>query len=487
MICVGTTIAMARPPIDRGESDAVLELCRRKTETEYDCEYLYRYELDGEGRLKNLFWADTDSLIDDLTGYGDVVVFDTTCRTNKHGVPFVPFVGLSHHRTPIVLGCGVTSDQSLDSLVWLLRAFMQRNRGEYGPASVITDASDAVAGAVRTVLPGSTSHRFCSWHVEQGIEEHLSSAPWNEFRALMCDDACSPAAFQDRWHGFMAKHRTAANQRWLDAMYGKREMWAAAFIHGKFFLGMASDQRTECLATALHAGLHGGMSLTDLWWHADACTHALRADVAALDRQAAMSRLPLTTEHRGLEERAARVFTPANFRLLREEIRMVDGFNVVVETRGRHAASGEARYAVAFKQRRGVVFDVERSGDDVLKCSCRKMERDGLPCRHIFCVMRHTSMWRIPECCVLRRMKRRLDAKMERLDEMKDLGRQVFDLASEDAQEFREIMKFFQTYLQDRGQFCPIAVEDDDDDDDDHGADAESTTPVDKKIKLSDD
>jgi hypothetical protein len=95
---------MARPPIDRGESDAVLELCRRKTETEYDCEYFYHYELDGERRLKNLFWADTDSGIDDIMGYGDVVVFGTMFRTNKHGVPFVPFVGLSPHRTPIVLG-----------------------------------------------------------------------------------------------------------------------------------------------------------------------------------------------------------------------------------------------------------------------------------------------------------------------------------------------------------------------------------------------
>jgi hypothetical protein len=269
-------------------------------------------------------------------------------------------------------------------------------------------------------------------------------------------------------------------------------MWAAAFVHDKFFLGMANDQRTECLATALHTGLHEGMLLTDLWRHADACTHALREDVAALDHQAAKSRLALTTEHRCLEERAVCLFTPANFYLLRDEIKMLGSFDVLVETRGRHAVSGEVRYAVGFKERRGVVFDVEGSGD-VLKCSCRKMERDGLPCRHIFCVMRHTSMSQIPACCALRRMQRRLDAKCERLDEMKDLGRLVFDLASEDAKEFQEIMKFFETWLRDRNRFCPPiyledtsrgsdaeAVEDDD------GADVESSTPVAKKIKLFD-
>ena len=52
---------------------------------------------------------------------------------------------------------------------------------------------------------------------------------------------------------------------------------------------MANDQRTECLATALHTGLREDMSLPDLWRHTDACTHALRGDVAALDDKAAMS------------------------------------------------------------------------------------------------------------------------------------------------------------------------------------------------------
>jgi hypothetical protein len=476
---------MARPPIDRGEWDAVLELCCRKTESEYDWEYFYWYELDGKGRLKN--WADTDSVIDDMMGCGDVVVFDTTCRTNKHGVRFVPFVGLSHHRTPIVLGCGVTSDQSLDSLVWLLRAFKQSNDRQNGPASVITDDSDAVAGAIKTVFPGS-NHRFCSWHVEQGIEEHLrgSSAAQTEFRALMCDDACSPAAFQDRWYGFVAKHRTVANQRWLDAMYGKRKMWAAASVHHKFFLGMANDQRTECLATALHTGLREGMSLPDLWRHADACTHALRRDVAVLDHRAAMSRLALTTEHRRLEEHAARLFTPANFYLLREEIKMMGSFDVIVVAQLPDAASGDVIYfyTVAFNQCRGVTFRVRCSGD-VVKCSCRKMERDGLPCRHILCVMRHTSMSQIPACCAPRRMTRRLDAKIERLDEMKDLGRQVFDLASEDAQEFQEIKEFSETWLEEkekrRGSGA-VAVEDNVD-----AADVESSTPVAKRIKLFDD
>lgn len=107
-----------------------------------------------------------------------------------------------------------------------------------------------MADAIRIVLPQS-NHRICSWHAEQGIKEHLiyCSSFVNDFRSLMCD-ACSPAVFDERWHGFLAKHRTAKNQGWLDRLYEKRELWAAASVHDKFFLGMANDQRTECLARA---------------------------------------------------------------------------------------------------------------------------------------------------------------------------------------------------------------------------------------------
>ncbi|KAL6657004.1 hypothetical protein ACP70R_004784 [Stipagrostis hirtigluma subsp. patula] len=470
------SMPLSRREIDKREADAILEELRRREDDEY-LQAVYHYETDPEGRLKNLFWADADSGIDYLE-HGDVVVIDNTYQTNKHGLTFVPFVGLNHHRAPAVFGCGVVSDRSLDSFVWLLQAFMLSTY-QKRPKSVITDGGDAVVGAVRIVFPQS-SHRICSWHTDQGIAEHLHCSSQNEFRSLMYD-ACSPAAFDARWHGFLARHRTAKNQRWLDAMYEKRELWAAAFLHGKFFLGMASDQRTECLATDLHTGLHEGMSLMDLFDHADACIDRFREEAAELDRKAAMSRVALTTKHRYLEEAAARSFTPANFFLLREEIKMIDDFEMVPETMA--PVPGKTVYTVRLKRRRGVLFHVEWSDtgkkDDV-KCGCRKMEREGLPCRHILRVMCHRYMSRVPECCALRRMRRRGDAKYQRLEEMEGLGRQVFDLASEDAQEFEEIRGFLERWLEQRQGSVAVAAEDD------VVADEDGTPPA-KKIKLFDE
>ena len=190
--------------------------------------------------------------------------------------------------------------------------------------------------------------------------------------------------------------------------------------------------------------------------------------------------MELTTGHRHLEESAARWFTPANFYLLREEIKMIDSFEVVEATARGHPTFGKKVYTVVFRQRRGVLFHVECSAGEAVRCSCRKMEREGLPCRHILCAMRHNGSSRIPDCCALGRMRRRGDTKSERLDEMEELGRQVFDLASEDAHEFKE---FLEGWLDDRnaglrGSGAIDVV------DSNAAEDADSVTPEAKKTKL---
>ncbi|KAF5462636.1 hypothetical protein F2P56_018625 [Juglans regia] len=60
-------------------------------------------DLDDEGRLKNVFWADPRSRAA-YKYFGDVVTFDTTYLTNRYGMPFAPFVGVNHHGQSILLG-----------------------------------------------------------------------------------------------------------------------------------------------------------------------------------------------------------------------------------------------------------------------------------------------------------------------------------------------------------------------------------------------
>uniref|UniRef100_A0A803NR52 Protein FAR1-RELATED SEQUENCE n=1 Tax=Cannabis sativa TaxID=3483 RepID=A0A803NR52_CANSA len=58
--------------------------------------FFYMMDLDDKSRIKNVFWADARSRAM-YEEFGDVVTFDTTYLTNKHDMPFVPFIGVNHH------------------------------------------------------------------------------------------------------------------------------------------------------------------------------------------------------------------------------------------------------------------------------------------------------------------------------------------------------------------------------------------------------
>ena len=87
--------------------------------------------------MRNIFWADSQSRID-YVAFGGVVVFDNTYRSNKYRLPFVPFVGLNHHRSTVLFGVGLVSDETVASYQWLLHVFLEA-MSQMAPISAITD------------------------------------------------------------------------------------------------------------------------------------------------------------------------------------------------------------------------------------------------------------------------------------------------------------------------------------------------------------
>jgi hypothetical protein len=139
--------------------DAASALNYMKVMTEKDPEFFFKYNMDSEGHLKNLIWSDSQSQMD-YGAFGDIVIFDSTYRVNRYNLPFVPFIGVNHHQGTVVFACGIISDETVGSYVWLLEAFLEAIHQKH-PISVITDGDLAMAKAIEVVLP-NTDHRLCS-------------------------------------------------------------------------------------------------------------------------------------------------------------------------------------------------------------------------------------------------------------------------------------------------------------------------------------
>jgi zinc finger SWIM domain-containing protein 3 len=72
--------------------------------------FYFQMDLDGESRLRNVFWADARSRAC-YEDFGDVVTFDTMYLTNKYGMRFALFVGVNHHGQSILFRARLLSDE----------------------------------------------------------------------------------------------------------------------------------------------------------------------------------------------------------------------------------------------------------------------------------------------------------------------------------------------------------------------------------------
>ncbi|KAL2511895.1 Protein FAR1-RELATED SEQUENCE [Abeliophyllum distichum] len=109
------------------------------------------YDTDSDNKFVRCFWADFESRRS-YAFFGDAVVFDTTYNTNKYSMIFTPFVGVNHHGQTFLFGCGLLSDESTESFVWLLSKFMDAMSGQ-APQIIIIDQD---AGYCKSYINGVT-------------------------------------------------------------------------------------------------------------------------------------------------------------------------------------------------------------------------------------------------------------------------------------------------------------------------------------------
>ncbi|XP_021746804.1 uncharacterized protein LOC110712643 [Chenopodium quinoa] len=104
-------------------------------------------------------------ILEDYRIYGDVLVFDTTYRTNRYNLICAPFVSINNHWHNCMFACAFIGNKKTDSFVWLLETFLKAMENRT-PTSIFTDQDQAMANAIEQVLP-NTRHTLCIWHLEQ--------------------------------------------------------------------------------------------------------------------------------------------------------------------------------------------------------------------------------------------------------------------------------------------------------------------------------
>ncbi|KAF5454548.1 hypothetical protein F2P56_024204 [Juglans regia] len=183
-------------------------------------------DLEDDGRLKNVFWADQRSRTT-YQYFGDVVTFDTTYLTNRYEMPFAQFVGVNHHEQLILLGVWLISSEDTETFTWLFQTWLQCMDGIVSKA-IVTNQDRAMKNTIATVFPES-KHRLCLWHILKKVPEKLGlyvayRSGLKTQRMKCVYDTQTIEEFEKCWAGFINTYDLHENA-WLKSLYVEHEHW----------------------------------------------------------------------------------------------------------------------------------------------------------------------------------------------------------------------------------------------------------------------
>lgn len=372
--------------------------------------FFYLIDFDQHGRFRNLFWADARS----RAGYqyfGDVVTFDTTCLIDKYDLPLVSFVGMNHHGQLVLLGCGLASDETTETFIWLFRAWMTCMLG-CPPNAIITDQCQSIKLAIAEVFPG-TRHRVCLSQVLKKIPDKLRGLA--EFKEVKKElkkiayDSLRVEEFEENWKQMIEAHGLENNE-WLKTLYEERHYWAPVFLKdNSFWAGMSISQRGETVATYFDGCVYPRTPIKQFFSKCEMTLLGKFKKEAQTDTESFL-KMPLIMSKFYMEEQLSKVYTLNMFKKFQDELKATmychvtpvkgDGSVIIFEIK-------ECSYIEDGKRTESKDYEVLFNENTVeVQCICGFYNFHGILCRHALSVFKYQQIFEIPSDYIIDRWKK---------------------------------------------------------------------------------
>ncbi|CAM0949083.1 unnamed protein product [Alopecurus aequalis] len=359
--------------------------------------------LDSSCRVRPLLWTSGQSL--QYKYFGDVIIFDTTYRSDKYGMPFGLFVGVNNNFETILLGGVLMINEKMESFKWALSQFFQLMGGEH-PQTILTDRCEAIEEAVLEVLP-FTTHRWCKWNVLRRAKDYLGFhyTKTSSFRVglhKILNDVLTADEFERAWEMLLEKHGLE-NHPFLKEIYEVRHKWVKAYFSDTFCATLTSTQKSESAKHILkqhHVPRDCSMKL--FAEQVEKLRFGQELGYGFEEKRTTMDEIVLRT-NLPIEKHASEVYTRPVYELFMQAIRESEPY--VVETVipnlryiARHPSieTREKWYRLEYE------VNVREDGEAFM-CVCKQFEHTGMLCCHAVKVMIHLGVREIPRLHVMPR------------------------------------------------------------------------------------
>jgi zinc finger SWIM domain-containing protein 3 len=372
-----------------------------------DPNFFYVMDLNDEGHLRNVFWIDSRSRA--AYGYfGDVVAFDTTFLSNNYDIPLFAFVGVNHHGQSVLLGCGLLADETLETYIWLFRAWLTCMSGR-PPQTILTNQCRAMQSTIAEVFPRA-HHRFCLPLVMQSILDNLGE--FQEYEAFQTVlrrtvyDSIKVDEFEMAWEDMIQRFGVREHE-WLRILYEDRERWVPVYSKDTSFAGMSSSEMVGTVSAFFDGYVYQQTSLKE-FFHMYELILQKKHQKEALDDLESRDSSAIVKTSCYYELQLSKLYTKEIFQKFQDEVVMMSScFNITQA----HTNGPVITYMVKERDGEEILRDVRNfevmydKAVAEVRCICSCFNFKGYLCRHALCVLDYNGVEEIPFQYILPRWR----------------------------------------------------------------------------------
>ncbi|RYQ92640.1 hypothetical protein Ahy_B09g098856 [Arachis hypogaea] len=213
--------------------------------------------------------------------------------------------------------------------------------------------------------------------------------------------------FEERWSEIISKYGLAENE-WVQGIYNDKMKWATAYLREHFFGRIRTTSQCEGIHSLLKNYVDSKTSLLEFMHKFSEVLRHYRNNHLIADFEIFYKFPVLTTCLESFEKQAAELYIRNIFKLVKDEIEAAGALNVtecpnsgdIVEYNTSEYFNQQWQFKVSYNKDK-----------DLFVCECRLFETRGLPCSHIFGVLKHRNAKCVPTSLILKRWTR--DAKSD--------------------------------------------------------------------------
>ncbi|XP_074377909.1 protein FAR1-RELATED SEQUENCE 5-like [Apium graveolens] len=259
--------------------------------------FYYAYDVDSDGRLTKLFWADSIGRRN-FELYGDAISFDAIFDTNRYSLIFAPFTGVDKHDRCVTFASCLLSHESVADYSWafghLVKA-MGRNH-----VLIIIDQCPAMKVSVRDVFSNvnglvRSKHRLCMWHIMEKFPVKLGNRLYKEtnfmekMKTYIWLSIIETEEFESGCERGI-KEFNLQNNKWLQDMYAIKASWIPAFFRNEPMFGLLRTTSRSESENSFFGQFHKqGDTLCEFWLRFESAMDKQMNETVRLDHESKSS------------------------------------------------------------------------------------------------------------------------------------------------------------------------------------------------------